>query len=486
MTPYANWNAGATQLGRAPLENSAGALVYQGCAVCSVLGLLTPNPLLTAVGMMVPCLIFRLLWRVGEPPVLAFAACFQWLQVISPVLAANFEGRLVSDHIVGVYMHRAAWLSLGAIIAMTLGMAAAVRIMPKPDLKLTKVISQRLNTRRLFIAYLISLFLSIAFTWVAFRAGGLRQPILAFALIKWVPLFFLSWTTLQCDKPKFFMLLAVLIEVAVGFTSYFSSFKEVLFLLLVVISGTASDRPKMPLSRLAIVGIGTLLLVTFWQAIKFEYRGFLNQGTDQQVVLVSLEDRMKYLAKATTRVTPEKMVEGFIEGVDRLGYIKFFAYSMRNVPRVIPHQDGKLWIDTIKHVFMPRIFFPNKPVLHDSIKTNYYTGLNVADHTKGTSIGIGYMGESYIDFGPWFMMIPVFLLGYFYGRVYRYFVTRDHYHLSGFAIATAILLFSAMLIETSNIKLVGGITTSLLAFGTLQVVARDRFLAMMMDRSRAC
>jgi len=86
----------------------------------------------------------------------------------------------------------------------------------------------------------------------------------------------------------------------------------------------------------------------------------------------------------------------------------------------------------------------------------------VAGAEAGTSIGIGYVGESYIDFGPVGMFTPIFLLGLLYGVINRFFITRTRYKLLGSAFAVSILIFSAYEIETSNIKLVGGVIAAAL------------------------
>src|SRR5437763_3280459 len=90
-----------------------------------------------------------------------------------------------------------------------------------------------------------------------------------------------------------------------------------------------------------------------------------------------------------------------------------------------------------------------------------YTGVQTASSEQGTSIGIGYVAESYVDFGPQFMFLPIFLMGVFYGLIYRAFVTQSRYALLGTATASAILIFGAYAIETSNIKFVGGNVTVL-------------------------
>src|SRR5205814_3724135 len=109
----------------------------------------------------------------------------------------------------------------------------------------------------------------------------------------------------------------------------------------------------------------------------------------------------------------------------------------------MPYENGRLWFDAVKHVFTPRAFFPGKGIIDDSARTTYYTGVLVAGLEQGTSISIGYMGESYIDFGPIGMFVPIFFLGLLYGYIYRLFAKHARYKVIGLAVATSTLLFSA-------------------------------------------
>jgi hypothetical protein len=131
----------------------------------------------------------------------------------------------------------------------------------------------------------------------------------------------------------------------------------------------------------------------------------------------------------------------------------------------MPYEHGALWRDAIQRVFMPRLLFPGKPGIDDSQETAKYTGLAVAGQEQGTSIGLGYMAESYIDFGWLGMFIPIFLLGVFYGTIYRLFGYRQQNRLFAMGCAVAILVFGAYTIETSNTKLVGGNVAAAVVLG---------------------
>ena len=88
----------------------------------ALLGLLTPNPLLTTVGIGVLPVLAALLWRPGEPPILLLVVLNQWTQVFVPVLRADLAGQRVGEDIRLPEMELAAWLGLLAVVVLALGM----------------------------------------------------------------------------------------------------------------------------------------------------------------------------------------------------------------------------------------------------------------------------------------------------------------------------------------------------------------------------
>ena len=178
-----------------------------------------------------------------------------------------------------------------------------------------------------------------------------------------------------------------------------------------------------------------------------DYRGFLNQDTATQQVLVPVEERTDKLIDAGTNFSWEQFNQGFEDLLSRISYIDFFAKTIVNVPDNVPYENGALWAGALKHIVTPRLFFPDKAALDDSEFTYKYTGVRVSGTEQGTSIGIGYMAESYIDFGPYYMFVPVFLLGIGYGLVYRYFVARKTFRLLGLFVKQ-----SASVVERANIR----------------------------------
>src|SRR5262249_55224683 len=151
----------------------------------------------------------------------------------------------------------------------------------------------------------------------------------------------------------------------------------------------------------------------WWSAIKTDYRTFLDQGTGQQVVLVSFEDRIEFLLKQLADVNGETIDEGFKRLALRLGYIDFLAATMGYVPSNLPFQDGRQIGATIINVLQPRLLFPDKePLPSDSEILEKYTGITFGGSSgAGTSVSLGYLAELYVDFGPFGAVIATFILG---------------------------------------------------------------------------
>jgi hypothetical protein len=213
-----------------------------------------------------------------------------------------------------------------------------------------------------------------------------------------------------------------------------------------------------------ILGAVLIGLTIVWTAIKDEYRDFLNQGTEQQVVTAPIPERIAKLEELFGKVDAKTISAGLNDMILRVSYVNYFALCMKNVPAAMPHEHGKIWLDAIERPFMPRLFFPDKAILDDSVETEYYTGYAVAGTEQGTSISIGYMGESYVDFGRFGMFVPIFLLGLLFGGIYRYFIHYKH-RAMGLAVATPLILFGIYAVEISCAKLVGGSVVTLLVMG---------------------
>ncbi|PZU98031.1 MAG: hypothetical protein DCE90_05960 [Pseudanabaena sp.] len=434
------------------------------CGLLAVLGLTTPNPFETFIGCLIWPILFWALWRPGEPPVLLFASFFQAVQVFTPVVVANFAGETIDQTTrYQLDMSTAFYLAALSIVVLALGMKIGSGSASPQYLKNLDKNSQELNPSKLAIAYVIFLVISTFLESIAFAYPAFTQLLLGISSFRWLIIFSIAWAGFR--YPKFYLLsiFTNLLEIVIGFTGFFGEFRVVLFLLLVVYGATSTKVRKL-LKPQALILISLLLaLAVYWQGVKSDYRSFVNLGTQTQEVNVSLEDRLSFHIDSISKFGTEDIEGGLESGLDRLGYIRFFAGSIKTVPSVIPYQDGRLWSEAFANL-APRLLFPDKPVIEDSRRTNIFSGIRVAGAAQGTSVSIGYVGESYIDFGVPIMYAPVFALGFFWGWIYRFLANTGSIPLLGQAAATALILNVAVYFESSNLKILAGGVISLLIY----------------------
>lgn len=202
-------------------------------------GLFSDNPMLTFFGALVPAFLFVLLWRTGEPPVLLFTATFQWTQAFTPVICADAEGVSLTQRFGSPEIETAAWLSLIGVLCLAAGMRVFYSRQPARSLARMSALATALDARKLLAACFAGMLLALGAQYLGGKIPAARQLLLALALVKWVPMFLLAWMTFQRRRAYAWLAAAVGCEIVIGFTGFFSSFKDVLFLLLVVVAGAA-------------------------------------------------------------------------------------------------------------------------------------------------------------------------------------------------------------------------------------------------------
>jgi hypothetical protein len=433
-------------------------------------GWFSANPLLTPAAILVVVAAVKLVWRAGEPAVLSFAVVMQWLQAAAIIFYTNFYGISVGDAAGGPEFETATWLSLLAVLILAIGMRLAlVRCAESQHCTLVAE-ALKISIPRAFIAYIACAVVASISQGLTNTFSSIAQLLYALVYLKWAALFVLAYAVLEQRRGYAFVLVAILLEVLLGLVSYFSNFKSVFFILVVLISASPLALRGRRLVATAAVGTLLFLMGVAWTAIKADYREFVNQGSGEQAVVVSTEESISEFGHLIQNVSWNSLANGLDSLVLRLGYTNYFALTLMNVPSNVPYENGALWLGAIKHVFVPRLLFPDKAPIDDSERTTLYTGRQVAGVEQGTSIGIGYVAESYVDFGSVGMFVPIFLLGLFFGLVYRALVLHSRAKLICTGIATSILIFNAYAIETSNVKIFGGTVTACLVAGSIYLV----------------
>lgn len=422
------------------------------------------NTLLSLLSVAVLGLGFLLLWRPKVSPILLFVFGYQWLQASTKLFRANLLGVGVDElSQFGGQLSSAVFLSLVGLVFLAMGMrwgAGPARANDADLLREDGLIRPPVFWLKL---YVVALLIATVAQVGARVVPGLSQPLLAVATLKWA--FYWIFTYITFTRPdglRRLWLIVFAFELALGFGGYFSEFRTILFMTILALVPAGLKLNVSRIIGLAGVAVLTLGLGVVWTAIKPDYREFLSQGERAQVVYVTYADSLAYAASLISALDNVALEKAASDLADRISYVEFFARAVDYVPAMVPYENGAIWWDAFVRPFMPRIFFPDKSVINDSDRTIEFTGVNVATAAEGASVSIGYMGEAYIDFGPYFMMVPIFSLGWGLGRFYKwifnYPATRG---LLGMGLATA-TLYPAAQFETSITKLIGGLVVTML------------------------
>lgn len=346
-----------------------------------------------------------------KQPVIFFTIAYHTIQATIKVFYAEFNNLALED--LGNYSAKANLSS--ALILSCVGIAmlsfSIYIFLPKEYIKTTK----NFNIKRLFIAYLCFVLLELLAASIG-QLGGLFQIIYKISGLKWGILFLIIYQSIKQKKPYFLIIIAY--EIIINILSYFSTFKNSLFITIISLIIVHFHFFKIKSRNFIFFGTLSLALMFGWQLIKADYRQFLSGDEQGQNVTVDFEDAYDKIFDLVEEnsFTNSNVIDNT---VDRLSYIDLFAESINYVPNEQPHTNGKLWLESVLHILQPRLFFPDKKAIDDSQKTMEYTGLLLAGSSQGTSISLGYIAESYIDFGTYLFVIPLILLGLFIGWLFR-------------------------------------------------------------------
>ena len=407
-----------------------------------------------------------LIWGVDPSRAMLFVFTYQWAQASVKVFQANVQGVPLDQFAeIGGQVDTATWLSLVAVVVVAAGMRLAARVGPAKRADVTVLPDYVIGANPMFWfrVYMVFLLTSLIASAFAGLVSELFQPLQALAGLKWGFFWLFAYFTFsRPDRRVDLFAIVFAIEFVLGLGGFFSDFKSVFF---VTFMAMLAAQVRVTLPRLLII-VPPLIALVFvslvWTAIKTEYRDFVGGGSNMQLVTVGYEERMTYLGELISNVTSQDMIDAVDVAATRFSYVEIFGSVLDSVPALVPHEGGAIWLDAVIRPFTPRLLFPDKSVIEDSARTNTFTGLDVFGQERGTSISIGYVGESYIDFGFFGMFLPLFMWGMLLGLVSRYFINHSRIKGAlGGAMVVAVLLPQAAL-ETSITKAFGGLIVSVL------------------------
>src|ERR1019366_529534 len=270
------------------------------------------SPSLTIVAGLVTILTVKLLWRPGQPPTLLLLAAIHLLQVTTALVYTNLTGvniNSLSDY--GVDLENATLVALGGVFCLILGMSLGDAGPAVWSPEVAQAEARSWSPRSAFRFFVVTLGIGSFFGLLSTLSEGVRQLFLAGAGIQWIGIFLLAYVCLLQRRGFSYLLVAVGIEITIGFTGYFGEFRNVFFALFVAF---ASVRPKVNFKSIVTIIITAafaLVLMAYWSAIKEDYRKFVNEGSNAQVVLVPLEDRFAYLIDRANNLDADTLATGF-------------------------------------------------------------------------------------------------------------------------------------------------------------------------------
>lgn len=417
----------------------------------------TANPFLSVFALLVIIILPRLVWLRGHPPLLVVCMTFQWMQASTKILQANFANEDVAFYTDSMQAENAIMSSLGGILVIALGIHLMIGKSKYPVFNPATSVTD-FDLDRSFRLFFIFLGISIIISGIIFVIPGLAQVLLSAVYLKWIFYCLLFFLVFSYKKKYHYLVVIFLIEFGYNSFGYYSSFKEVIFVTAILL-GAVIKKLNVTITLITVPVVILLFnLFTVWTGIKGEYRSFLTSNAS-----ATFGEKVNYISDLYSNFIDFDIARE--HSLQRLAYTDMLMYSMETIPMKRPHENGKVWLAAVEHILMPRILFPNKRVLHDSEKANEYTGRVWSGIERGTSISIGYITESYVDFGKVGMFVPLLLLGLLVGAIYNSILSYNYPPALLFSILIPAIYFTKFsLIENSNDKLLGALIMNFLVF----------------------
>lgn len=417
------------------------------------------------------------------PPVLKLAMTTQWVSVSIGLFYAALSGREMGIAETSAY-DRTMVMALGAVAALTIGLIIGVRMVQARKDYPPVTPEYLVSFKTLLVVY----FGTLAMTGVLQELAGsfepLRQAVVALGLGR---LAVLSLVLRRLLKPTFrwdLVLLLIGFEVGLGFTGYFSGFKEPILLAALALLEVFDRRRVDHVVAGGLLVTALLMAAIMWMGVRGEFRRDFEDEAFASSRSVRFQ-RMQALFTDWYRDRDARFGENVYDFVDRASTIYYPALAVERVPQVLPHTNGSLMGSALLHIVTPRILFPNKPpLISESELVRKYSGVWVAGDESNTSIAFGYAAESYVDFGIPVMFLPVLLYGIFMGNAYEWFLRTIAHRELAVSLTMSVFWINMYLFEKSWAKMLGDSLTIMVYVGGLAYLI-DRWLLLREEEQEA-
>ncbi|MFN0082400.1 MAG: hypothetical protein ACKVOM_07750 [Ferruginibacter sp.] len=420
------------------------------------------NGIILFVGMVIFFMLINGMQQPYKPGVFTIMLFYHFLQISAGIWESNYLNQDINYRSASTeYATIAAYIGL---LVLFLPIVYYQNKLPALSLAQLKRHADRLSIDKSFTAYIIGFFAMNALTGIAFLIPSLTQIIFSLGNIKWFLFLLFGFQSILKNRKRKEFYIFCMLEFAMGFYSYFSDFKTIIFFILFLLLCMLA---MVRFNKMMIFTIGVAFMFfagVFWTSVKGEYRSFLNKGSRTQSVQVQKGEALDKLLELSQKQNSNSFSGAIEDFLDRLQYTYHLAKTMDRVPSVIPLQNGSNWGNTLVFVLTPRILNPNKGTYDASVKASKYSGIQYSGVKRGVSVSLGYFADGYIDFGYVGMFIPLLILGFIYGSTYYYFIRKSSNNfIFNYAVVGALYmeLFS---FESDNIFVVGRLYVNLMVF----------------------
>lgn len=384
----------------------------------------SPNFIITIPVLFYIPFIYFLFYKKGNANVLFWGLLYQWITVSIQLLYSNFLGISLEEYFANTVlpaelMNYTVFLSTIGLYVFSFGIHLAIRLV---KIQIDESLWIKYNPLKLLQVYVIVSIIIYISQVAIWTFPGLVQYFYFLFYIKWGFFLITFFAVFRfAPKLKIYLFVIIAVEFVLGLSSFFASSFINILIFSVIAYMSVSKKISFQKGLLFILMIFLLFHISvLWTASKGNYRSFLTEGKISQTVTVSDDKARAKLLELVVSIDQKTYRKAIDDVINRIGYIQFFAASIRYVPAKIPHENGRIYWAAISHFLIPRFIDPDKPALDDSKHTNMYTGLNVSGLKSATSFSLGSFADAYIDYGSTLMFIPIFLFGYMIGLFYKY------------------------------------------------------------------
>lgn len=436
------------------------------------------QPLLATYSLALLFILYKMFWRKGEPKVILFSLAFFWLTITIKIFYADFTNQLYEDLSISFKIVETTYVALISLLVFALGIYVTSRnAIKKVYVSYTDNLGYSVD--KVITFYIIMTIVATFLKGILFVFPAISQLFIAIMTIKLGLLFLLIHTIYTQKKRMIVLIVIIAVEIVLSLVSFFSSFKNILITVIIVFTFYPIKASVKQYLFYGFLLFGFLYMTLIWQSIKGEYRFYLNQGSRTQTIQVSSEDALNKIWELSAEAKPfNSSSDETYRTIDRISYIEFFSQAMVRVPTEIPYENGALWLNNIMHILLPRILNPNKKAINDSEMVNKYSMTKVAGASEGSSWSLGFLAESYIDFGKYFMYIPVFLLGALMGWIYKLLIVKSINFIWGFSMVSSLWVYMSCN-GYAGTKILGWLFMYLITFFLFKIFLMkpiDRFL----------